>query len=118
MTDAPTMTLPAPAPGTVRALAAFVQARAEEGAQHLLRSIPAEQHDTPDVVELLRIPRALGQAAEVAAHELERELLGDQPDGEAVRLLWRTLLNPAQPFGTHPEVPEGAREALAAAGPV
>ncbi|WP_055523195.1 hypothetical protein [Streptomyces graminilatus] len=103
-----------PAADTVRELAAFVQARAAEGEQLLLRRVPAEQHDTPDFTELLRIPRALGLAAEIAAYELEGELLADRPDADAVRLLWRTLLNTAQPFHAHPDVPAGAREALAA----
>lgn len=102
-----------PAAGTVRELAAFVQARAAEGEQLLLRRVPAEQHNASDFTELLRIPRALGQAAEVAAYELEGELLADRPDDEVVRLLWRTLLNTAQPFHAHPDVPAGAREALA-----
>ncbi|TVL88499.1 hypothetical protein [Streptomyces sp. SAJ15] len=102
-----------PAVGTVRELAAFVQARTAEGEQHLLRRIPAEQLDTPDAVELLRIPRALGHAAEVAAFELEDELHGQPVDTNAARLLWRTLLNTAQPFRDHPDVPAGAREALA-----
>lgn len=114
MTDAATTTFPAPAAGTVRELAAFVQARVAEGEQLLLRRVPAEQHDTPDFTELLRIPRTLGQAAEIAAYELEGELLADRPDDEVVRLLWRTLLNTAQPFQAHPDVPAGARETLAA----
>ncbi|MFE2684503.1 hypothetical protein [Streptomyces mirabilis] len=114
MTEAVTTAFPAPAVGTVRALGAFVQARAKEGEQVLLQRIPAEQRDAPDAVELLRIPRALGRAAGVAAYELECELLADHVDANAVRLRWGTLLSTALPFRAHPDVPASAREALTA----
>ncbi|MFQ6144647.1 hypothetical protein ACLMNJ_16465 [Streptomyces seoulensis] len=110
--------VPVPALDTVRTLAAFVKARTEEGAQRLAERLPAGQRGTADAAELLRIPAALGQAAKLAAHGLERELAGEQPDDEAVRLLWRTLLNTAQPFHAHPALPAAARGALPAAGPV
>ncbi|MBV6700218.1 hypothetical protein KV557_24465 [Kitasatospora aureofaciens] len=103
---------PLPAASTVRATAAFVQARAEEGAQHLLQRIPVEQHDTPDTVELLHVVRALGQAAEAAAYHLEGELLGDQPDEDTAHTLWQILLDTAHPFHTHPDLPPNVRRAL------
>ncbi|MFB7496747.1 hypothetical protein ACFC09_19025 [Streptomyces sp. NPDC056161] len=76
---------------------------------------PAERHGTADFVELLRIQRTLSHASEVAAFELEDELRGQPVDINAARLLWRTLLNTAQPFQAHPDVLAGARESLAAA---
>ncbi|MFE6099213.1 hypothetical protein ACFVQ4_04530 [Streptomyces laurentii] len=48
MIEAPATELLAPALDTVRALASFVKARTEEGAQRLLERIPAGQHDTTD----------------------------------------------------------------------
>ncbi|MEU7260955.1 hypothetical protein AB0B21_34890 [Streptomyces rimosus] len=99
---------------TVRALATFVQARTQEGVEQLLQHVSADQHDSPGVTKLLRTPRALGRAADLAARELEGELLGDPVDENAVRLLWWTLLNTAHPFRAHPDVPAGAREVLEA----
>ncbi|WP_125533781.1 hypothetical protein [Streptomyces sp. WAC 06725] len=106
------MKSPLPTVDTVRALAAFVQARTEEDVEHLLRLVPAYQHDSPGVTKLLRTPRALSRAADLAARELEGELLGDPVDENAARLLWWTLLNTAHPFRAHPDVPAGARETL------
>ncbi|MEU7206163.1 hypothetical protein [Streptomyces sp. NPDC045470] len=108
------MTPPLPTADTVRALAVFVQARIEEGVEQLLRRVPAEERDSPGVIELLRIPHALGRAADLAARELEGELLCDPVDESAARLLWWTLLNTAHPFRAHPDVPAGARETLEA----
>ncbi|WP_206506583.1 hypothetical protein [Streptomyces chrestomyceticus] len=68
------------------------------------------------MTELLRIPRALSRAADLTAHELEDQLLGDQADENTVQLLWRTLLNTAEPFRAHPDVPADARQALEAIG--
>ncbi|MBV6700316.1 hypothetical protein KV557_24955 [Kitasatospora aureofaciens] len=107
-----TSRLPLPAISTVRALATFLPAHLEVAAQDLLQRIPAEQHGTPDAVELLRIPRTLGQVAEAAAHQLENDLLADQPDETAIRLLWKILLDTARPFHDHPQLPQGVREAL------
>ncbi|WP_427251105.1 hypothetical protein [Bacillus cereus] len=110
---APAMTPPPlPTTATVRALATFVQARIEEGVEQLLRRVPTEEHDSPGVTDLLRIPHALSRAAELAARELEGELLCDPVDESAARLLWWTLLNTAHPFRAHPDVPAGARATL------
>ncbi|MDH6710753.1 hypothetical protein P3T27_007504 [Kitasatospora sp. MAA19] len=114
MTHDTTRSLPLPAVGTVHALDAFIQARLEESVQILLERIPTDQRETPDAVELLRLPRALGQSAHAAAQELERHLLAGQPEETPIHLLWNLLLNIARPYQDRSR-PASVREALAAA---
>ncbi|MER6116157.1 hypothetical protein [Streptomyces sp. NPDC001743] len=59
---------------------------------------------TAGAAELLRFSPSWGQTAGIAADGLKHELLSGWPDNGVVLLLWRTLLNTAQPLLAYREL--------------
>jgi hypothetical protein len=106
------MSPPLPGPSLLAALAAGVETAAEEAAHRVLGHFSdGGNGDDRDLV--LRAFRATGTAANLAAYAVRTEVGSGTYDWENVRDLWHTLLDIAEPFRDHPDIPEELRETLA-----